>query len=89
MENKVELERVEQLVAQLSPQEQLRVVARVSQRLSEQMSSRPLEASGDDSYTHRVEAFLKMSDAGAAQTLKAVDSAQDIRQIRQARTSRL
>jgi hypothetical protein len=36
-----------------------------------------------------VEAFLKMCDEMAAETIGEVDSAEDIRQIREERTARL
>jgi len=40
-------------------------------------------------YAQRVEAFLKMSDEFAAETISTVDSAEDIRQFRDERLSRL
>jgi hypothetical protein len=40
-------------------------------------------------YATRVEAFLEMSEEMAAETTGEVDSAEDIRQIREERTSKL
>jgi hypothetical protein len=89
MANKVTLEQVERLAMQLSPQEQLRMVAHISQRLSELTVSETVEGHERQDYARRVEAFLKMSDEMAAETIGEVDSAEDIRQIRDERMSRL
>jgi len=89
MVNKVTLEQAEQLVAQLTPQEQIKLIACISEWLSKLRLSEALEDSGRRNYATRIEAFLKMSDEMAAETIGEVDSAKDIRQIREERTSRL
>ena len=89
MANKVTLEQAERLVAQLMPQEQIKLIACISEWLSKTRLSEATEESWRQSYATRVEAFLKMSDEMAAETIGEVDSAEDIRQIREERTSRL
>lgn len=89
MANKVTLEQAERLVAQLMPQEQIKLIASISEWLSKTRLSEAVEESWRQGYATRVEAFLKMSDEMAAETIGEVDSAEDIRQIRQERTSRL
>jgi len=89
MANKVTLEQVERLVAQLTPQEQIKLIAHMSEWLSKMRLSEAAEESRRQGYARRVEAFLKMSDEMAAETIGEVDSVKDIRQIREERTSRL
>lgn len=85
MTNKVTLGEAEQLVTQLSPHEQLKLVAWISERLSGLLRL-PL---GAQQYAAQVEAFLRLSEELAAETVGEVDSAEDIRQIREERASRL
>ena len=85
------LEQVKELVAQLPPQEQLKLVAHVSGQLS-QLPPIVQESDAERQrreYAARVEAFLKMCDENAAECIGEVDSAEDIRQIREERMSRL
>ncbi|MFQ6041684.1 MAG: hypothetical protein ACE5PV_12575 [Candidatus Poribacteria bacterium] len=89
MVNKVTLEQAEQLVAQLTPQEQIKLIACISEWLSKMILSKAAEDSWRQDYATRIEAFLKMSDEMAAETIGEVDSAEDIRQLREERTSRL
>jgi hypothetical protein len=89
MANNVTSEQIEQLAVQLLPQEQLRMIAHISQRLSQRMVSEADEAHERQEYARRVEAFLRMSDEMAAETIGEVDSAEDIRQIREERVARL
>ncbi len=89
MVNKVTLEQVERLVTQLTPQEQIKLIACISEWLSKMRLSEAAEESWRQDYTTCIEAFLKMSDEMAAETIREVDSAKDIRQIREERTSRL
>jgi hypothetical protein len=89
MINTVTLAQVEQLAAQLPLKEQMKVVAHITQRISDLL---PLETRDERrrvEYAQEVEAFLKICDASPAETISAVDSAEDIRQIREERTSRL
>lgn len=91
MADTIALEQVEELAAQLPPQKQLKLLANISERLSQL----PLVVQEMDAerqrreYAARVEAFLKMGDENAAECLGEVDSAEDLRQIRDERTARL
>ena len=90
MTNTLTVDQIEQLAVQLPLQEQMKVVARLTQRLSEYLSSElDSETRTRKEYAQRVEAFLKMSDEFAAETISAVDSAEDIRQLRDERLLRL
>jgi hypothetical protein len=89
MAHKVTLKQAEQLLVQLTPQEQIKLIACMSEWLSKMRLSEAVEDSWRQNYATRVEAFLKMSDEMAAETIGEVDSAEDIRQIREERTARL
>jgi hypothetical protein len=86
---RVTLEDTDHIVEQLPPQDQLKLVARIGERLSALV----LRDTDDDhrrkEYTLRMETFLKLSKEEAAEAIGLVDSAEDIRQIREERTSRL
>lgn len=84
--NKITLEQVEQLVAQ---QEQIKLIACISERLSKLRLSEAAQERWRQDYATRIKAFLKMSEEMAAETIGVVDSAKDIRQIREERTSGL
>ena len=91
MSNSITFEQVEQLVVQLPPPEQLKLVAHISERLSQLLPAAQetdMERQRRD-YAARVEAFLRMSDEMAAETIGEVDLTEDIRQIREERTARL
>ncbi len=91
MADAVTLEQVEGLAAQLAPQEQLKLLARVSEWLSQL----PLNVQETDAerqrreYAAKVEAFLKLCDENAAESIGEVDSAEDLRQIREKRAAQL
>ena len=89
MSDKVTLEQLEQLVAHLAPPEQIKLIACISERLSEMNLSEATDERLRQDYAARIEAFLKKSEEMAAETIGDVDSATDIRQIREARTSGL
>ncbi len=89
MINKVTLDQAEQMVAQLPPEEQLKLVARIGERLSESILLQTDDERRRRQYAARVEAFLKMSEEMAAETVGEVDSAEDVRRIREERASRL
>ena len=89
MSNTVTFEQVEQLTLQLPPQDQLRMIAHISQQLSQRIASEAVEKHQQQNYARQVEAFLKMSDEMAAETIGEVDSAEDIRQIREERAAGL
>jgi hypothetical protein len=91
MADAVTLEQVEGLAAQLAPQEQLKLLARVSEWLSQLPLTAP-EPNAERQrreYAARIEAFLKMCDENAAESIGEVDSAEDLRQIREERVSQL
>jgi hypothetical protein len=91
MAETVTLEQVESLTAQLPPQEQLKLLARISERLSQ--LSLPVQETDAErqrrEYAAKVEAFLKTCDEVAEQIEGEFDSAEDLRQIREERASRL
>lgn len=89
MTNNVSLEEAEHIVAQLPPQEQLQLVARIGERLSRSIPPQLDDEHRRREYVARVEAFLKMSEEMAAEATGEVDSGEDIRQVREERTSRL
>lgn len=83
------LEQVKELVAQLPPQDQLRLVAHIGEQLS-QLPPLVQEADAERQrreYAARVEAFLAACDEVAEQIEGEFDSAEDIRQIREERMS--
>ena len=89
MANRVTLEQLEQLAAQLPPPERLKLVAYIC----EQLSTTPT-AESDEEKTRRerlaqVEAWLAECDAVAESSEGEFDSAEDIRKIRKERANRL
>jgi hypothetical protein len=90
MASPVTVEQVETLAEQLPPEEQLRLIASITARLSQLSALPPAgEEKRRNEYATRVEAFLKMSDEQAAECQGEVDSSVDIRRIREERASRL
>ena len=89
MSGTMTLEQLEQQVAQLPPHEQLKLVAHIGERLSALTLLETDEERRRREYVARVEAFLKMCDEMTAETVGEVDSAEDIRQIREERMARL
>ena len=89
MPNDTTLAEVDQLAATLTPQQQIQLIADVSQRLSRE----PLVGSAGEpspaDHATRVEAFVRMGREMAARASGDVDSAADIRQARQQRASQL
>ena len=73
MSNGITLEQVEQLAMRLTPGEQLELVARIGERLSALMRPETEVERLDREYAGQVEAFLKMSDEMAAETIGEVD----------------
>ena len=91
MSNKVTFEQVEQLAVQLPPSEQLKLVARISERLSSSMPTMPpldMERAQRERET-MADALLAELDAIANSIEGKFDSAEDIRQIRAERANRL
>lgn len=90
MTNNITVEQIDQLAIQLPLREQVRILARLAQRLSENLTSElDRETREREAYARRVEAFLQMSDEFAADSISAVDSVADIRQLRDERLLRL
>ena len=91
MPDQVTLEQVEQLAIQLPPAEQLRLLAHISERLTQ--SAVAVEASGADQVREMraaiADALLQELDAIAESIEGEFDSAEDIRQIREERANRL
>lgn len=86
MANDTPLAQVEHLAAELPPQDQLKLIAEISHRLSSERLIAGTEDPGAD-YAAEVCAFLKMSDEMAAEATEPVDSADDIRAMRTERMS--
>lgn len=84
-------EQVKELVAQLPPQDQLKLVAHIGEQLSQlpPIVQEPDAERQRREYAARVEAFLKLCDENAAECIGEIDSAEDIRQIREERMSQL
>jgi len=57
--------------------------------LSERVELRTIEERRQNEYARQVESFLKMSEELAAEAVGEVDSAEDIRHIREERMARL
>ena len=89
MSNIVTLEQLEWQVSQLPPHEQLKLVILIGERLSAMMLPETDEERQRREYVARVEAFLNMCDEMAAETVTEVNSAEDIRQIREERILQL
>lgn len=91
MSNSVTLEQVEQLVMQLPPTEQLKLIAHISDQLS-RSEMRMLSSNAELARREReamADALLQELDAIAESIEGEFDSAEDIRQIREERTNRL
>lgn len=92
MSNRVALRQIEQQVAQLSPQEQLKLVAYIAEQLSATplvVPMRKTEEQAQRTYLEEVDAWLAECDAVAESIDGQFDSAQDLRRIREERASRL
>jgi len=94
MAEPVTLEQVEKLAAQLSLQEQLKLVAHISERLTEAVSL-PVTVSKKEGERLRKErareaaAILRECDRAAAAFTRKTDSAETIRRIRDERHRQL
>ena len=92
MSNGVTLKQVEQQVAQLSPQEQLKLAAYITGQLSAIPLVAPtgeIEEQARSVRLAEVDAWLAECDAVAEGIEGEFDSAEDLRQIREERASRL
>ncbi|OGO40181.1 MAG: hypothetical protein A2Z04_03405 [Chloroflexi bacterium RBG_16_57_9] len=89
MSNNITLEQVEQQVTQLPLHEQLKLMAHISERLSVLTLLETAEERQRREHVAQVESFLKMCDEMAAESVGEVDSAEEIRQIREERMARL
>jgi len=91
MSSTVALEQVEQLVMQLPPTEQLKLMAHISVELSK-LEMRALPSNVERVQREReamADALLQELDAIAESIEGEFDSAEDIRQIREERVNRL
>ena len=95
MASLVSLEQVEELAAQLPPQEQLKLVARIGERLSAVLLDRKGTKSAGDEATLRAQRekeadeLLAMCDAAAEMWEGKFDSVEDIRRIRAERDEQI
>jgi hypothetical protein len=86
------LKQMEQQVAQLSPQEQLKLVAYIAEQLSAAPLAGPAEEIREQTqriHLVEVDAWLAECDAVAESIEGEFDSAEELRQIREERASRL
>jgi hypothetical protein len=83
------LKQMEQQVAQLSPQEQLKLVAYIAEQLSATPLVVPTREIEEQARLVEVDAWLAECDAVAESIEGEFDSAEDLRQIREERASRL
>ncbi len=91
MTNKVNLEKVEQLAMQMTPIDQLKLLARISENLSKlkwKLSKSDTET-GKRKREAMANTLLQELDMIAESIEGEFDSAQDIRQIREQRANRL
>jgi len=91
MSNRVTLKQLEQQVAQLQPQEQLKLVAYIATQLSAMSLEVPTreEEQMRRARLAEVDAWLAECDRVAESIEGEFDSAEDLRQIREERASRL
>lgn len=92
MSNRVTLKQVEQQVAQLTPQEQLKLVTYIAGQLSAipwVVPTKEMEELARRARWVEVDAWLAACDAIAESIEGEFDSAKDLRQIREERASRL
>jgi hypothetical protein len=92
MSGRVTLKQVEQQVAQLLPQEQFKLLEYLAGQLSAMplvVPTKEIEEQGRRARLAEVDAWLAECDAVAESIEGQFDSAQDLRQIREERASRL
>ena len=90
MSNRVTLKQVEQQVSQLPPQEQLKLIAHIS----EQLSTTPLDIAATEEETlqqreREADELIALCDAAAEMWEGEFDADQEIRQIRQKRDEQI
>jgi hypothetical protein len=89
MGSKATLQDADRLVKQLSVWQQEELAARIRNRLKKCRSAREGGQRRQRSYAAQIAAFLEMSERMPAEPTGEVDSAQDIRRIREERASLL
>lgn len=87
MSDKMTLQQIEYMAAQLTPAERLKLVARICEQLSAVAHSNEEKARRERLV--QVDAWLAECDSVAESIEGDFDSAEDIRQIREERASRL
>lgn len=83
MSNRITLEQVEQVAVQLPPQEQLKLLSRLSERLTETISL-PVTTSKKER-AREAAAILRECDRAAVAFTRKTDSAETIRRMRDER----
>ena len=89
MSSKVTLEEAERIVDQFPLHDQLKLIAHVNEHLKDTIPSEIDEEQWRRENAERIKAFMKMCDEMKVKTIGKTDSAEDIRQIREERMSRL
>jgi hypothetical protein len=92
MANQITLEQIEQLATQLSPPEQLKLVARLCEELSVTSLGAPIVVNEEVARQQReqeADAILALCDAAAEMWEGEFDAAEDIRQMRQDRDKQI
>ena len=82
-------EQVERLASMLTSQDQLKLINRISERLRETLPSDEERDRQKRAYAEKMETFLRMVDDVAVECTGKVDSAEEIRQIREERAARI
>lgn len=93
MTNNVTLEQVEQMAMRLPAMEQLKLLARISTRLSNSATTAPLVADEADRKVREAQAAALLQEldaiADSIEIRGASDAAEDLRQIREERAGRI
>jgi hypothetical protein len=89
MSENLTLEEVEHIVDRLSTHEKLKLMSHIRENISEPILQQTDENQQDQDYLARMDAFLDLISKISAKSNGSVDSAEDIRQIREERMSNL
>jgi hypothetical protein len=88
MSSKVTLEEAECIVAQLPPNEQLKLIVKIGENLNGLLSQQIDKEQRRIDHAKRIEDFIKMCDEMKVKTIGKTDSVEDIHQIREERMER-
>jgi hypothetical protein len=89
MSENLTLEEVEHIVDRLSTYDKLKLMSHIRENISEPILQQTDENQQDQDYLARMDAFLDLISKISAKSNGSVDSAEDIRQIREERMSNL